>query len=90
MFSDVEVTNVTNLKETYEREKPGINAIIHDRLINLNKVSIPITMHLNPNTANMVSCRWYTGWPKKNNTETNQYDTDTNDIFGKSLMHNYL
>ena len=31
-----------------------------------------------------------TGWPKKNNTETNHNDTDTNDIFGKSLMHNYL
>ena len=30
------------------------------------------------------------GGPKKNNTETNQNDTDTIDIFGKSLMHNYL
>ena len=27
---------------------------------------------------------------KKNNTKTNQNDIDTNDIFGKSLMHNYL
>ena len=32
----------------------------------------------------------YTGWPKKTNTETNQNDTDTNDIFGETLMHNYL
>ena len=30
------------------------------------------------------------GGPKKNNTETNQNDTDTNDIFGKTLLHNYL
>ena len=27
-----------------------------------------------------------TGWPKKNNTETNQNDTDTNAIFGANLM----
>ena len=27
---------------------------------------------------------------QKNNTETNQNYTDTNDIFGKTLMHNYL
>ena len=30
----------------------------------------------------IIAC---TGWPKKNNTETNQNDTDTNDIFGTKL-----
>ena len=28
----------------------------------------------------------HTGWPKKNNTETNQNDTDTNYIFGTNFI----
>ena len=30
--------------------------------------------------------RLHTGWPKKTNTETNQNDTDTNDILGTNFI----